>query len=130
MKLEILRPLHIRRASGDLHFKAGSVADLPDEDALLLLAKKPDAVRLVEPSGTVIEPENLPLEFSTYKSKHASTSDYTLPESGLQLDDLEADLIHQALNRTQGNRSKSAKLLGLSRDTLLYRMQKHGFATH
>ncbi len=56
MKLEILRPLHIRRASGDLHFKAGSVADLPDEDALLLLAKKPDAVRLVEPSGTVIEP--------------------------------------------------------------------------
>jgi transcriptional regulator with PAS, ATPase and Fis domain len=81
-------------------------------------------------AGTIIEPENLPLEFSTYKSKHASSSDYTLPESGLQLDDLEADLIHQALNRTKGNRSKSAKLLGLSRDTLLYRMQKHGFATH
>ncbi len=60
MKLEILRPLHIRRASGDLHFKAGSVADLPDEDALLLLAKKPDAVRLVGTSGTVIEPAHRP----------------------------------------------------------------------
>lgn len=60
MKLEILRPLHIRRASGDLHFKAGSVADLPDEDALLLLAKKPDAVRLVGTSGTVIEPAQRP----------------------------------------------------------------------
>ena len=57
-------------------------------------------------------------------------ADFTLPEKGIQLDSLEADLIHQALSRTKGNRSKSAKLLGLSRDTLLYRMQKHGFSTH
>lgn len=78
----------------------------------------------------VIEPENLPSEFSNYKSNAPSTCDFTLPESGVYLDALEADLIHQALNRTRGNRSKSAKLLGVSRDTLLYRMQKHGFATH
>ncbi|SJM94894.1 Sigma54 specific transcriptional regulator, Fis family [Crenothrix polyspora] len=81
-------------------------------------------------AGRVIEPENLPSEFSTYKSNVSPANDFTLPETGLQLDTLEADLIHQALNRTKGNRSKSAKLLGLSRDTLLYRMQKHGFATH
>ncbi|WP_394753369.1 sigma-54 interaction domain-containing protein [Crenothrix sp.] len=78
----------------------------------------------------VIEPENLPLEFSNYKNHSPSSNDFVLPESGLYLDNLEADLIHQALNRTKGNRSKSAKLLGLTRDTLLYRMQKHGFATH
>ncbi len=80
--------------------------------------------------GRVIEPENLPAEFSTYKSNVSPTNDFTLPETGLHLDTLEADLIHQALSRTKGNRSKSAKLLGVSRDTLLYRMQKHGFATH
>ncbi|MDR4467079.1 MAG: hypothetical protein MRJ68_02125 [Nitrospira sp.] len=58
MRLEVLRPLHIRRLAGgeDLHLKPGSVADLPDEDALSLLAKKPDAVRLMRTSGTVIEP--------------------------------------------------------------------------
>ena len=39
-------------------------------------------------------------------------------------------MIHQALARTKGNRSKSARLLGISRDTLLYRIQKHGLATH
>ena len=79
-------------------------------------------------AGTVIEPENLPYEFVARGSMPKS-ADFTLPETGLQLDSLEADLIHQALSRTQGNRSKSAKLLGLSRDTLLYRMQKHGFTT-
>ncbi|MDO9270823.1 MAG: sigma-54 dependent transcriptional regulator [Methylobacter sp.] len=81
-------------------------------------------------AGRVIEPENLPSEFTTkYTGNTPATTDFTLPENGLQLDTLEANLIHQALNRTKGNRSKSAKLLGISRDTLLYRMQKHGFAT-
>jgi len=80
-------------------------------------------------AGRVIEPENLPSEFTAQAIKVAPVAtDFTLPETGLKLDTLEADLIYQALNRTNGNRSKSAKLLGISRDTLLYRMQKHGFA--
>ena len=81
-------------------------------------------------AGRVIEVENLPFEFSNQrKITTAVENAFTLPETGLQLDTLEADLIHQALNRTKGNRSKSARLLGISRDTLLYRMQKHGFAS-
>ncbi len=80
-------------------------------------------------AGRTIEPENLPREFVTCSSMTKPT-DFTLPERGIQLDSLEADLIHQALSRTNGNRSKSAKLLGLSRDTLLYRMQKHGLSTY
>lgn len=80
-------------------------------------------------AGKTIEPENLPHEFSAYSCDSKATP-FTLPEIGLQLDALEADLILQALSRTQGNRSKSAKLLGISRDTLLYRMQKHGYASH
>jgi DNA-binding NtrC family response regulator len=80
-------------------------------------------------AGKVIEPENLPFEFTAQKVGNApATTDFTLPEAGLKLDTLEADLISQALDRTNGNRSKSARLLGISRDTLLYRMQKHGFA--
>jgi DNA-binding NtrC family response regulator len=80
-------------------------------------------------AGRTIEPENLPLEFIRASDTPKATG-FTLPETGLQLDALEANLIHQALNRTQGNRSKSARLLGLSRDTLIYRMQKHGVASH
>ncbi|CAG7855942.1 Regulatory protein AtoC [biofilm metagenome] len=80
-------------------------------------------------AGKVIEPENLPIEFSINGTKQKSAAPLiTLPENGINLDNLEASLIQQALEQTQGNRSKSARLLGLSRDTLLYRMQKHGFA--
>ena len=34
-------------------------------------------------------------------------------------------MIRQALDRTHGNRSRAAKLLGLTRDTLLYRIKKY-----
>lgn len=79
--------------------------------------------------GKLIEPENLPREFSipAVAEEHKG---FVLPENGVELDALEADMIFQALTRTNGNRSKSARLLGISRDTLLYRMQKHGLATH
>ena len=84
-------------------------------------------------AGTIIEPENLPHEFRVMAKnveKSNANSGFILPEAGLQLDNLEADLIQQALSRTKGNRSQSARLLGLSRDTLLYRMQKYGFNAH
>jgi transcriptional regulator with PAS, ATPase and Fis domain len=48
-----------------------------------------------------------------------------LPKEGIRLEQVEIDLIRQALDRTDGNRSRAAKLLGISRDTLLYRMQKY-----
>jgi transcriptional regulator with GAF, ATPase, and Fis domain len=41
------------------------------------------------------------------------------------MDQLEADLIEQGLSKSLGNRSKAARLLGLTRDTLLYRMKKY-----
>ena len=75
-------------------------------------------------AGNIIELEHLPQEFINTNS---NTDALLLPERGIELDALEVNFIHQALNRTKGNRSKTAKLLGLTRDTLIYRMQKHGF---
>jgi len=81
-------------------------------------------------AGQEINAENFPHEFFSYQThKTQETLEFHLPELGVNLDSLEADLIHQALTRTNGNRAKSARLLGLSRDTLLYRIQKHGLAT-
>ncbi len=47
-----------------------------------------------------------------------------LPEEGLVLDEVERSLIQQALARTEGNQSASARLLGLTRYQLRYRMEK------
>ena len=76
-------------------------------------------------AGNIIELEHLPQEYINPIA--AKTDTLMLPERGIELDALEVNFIHQALNRTKGNRSKTAKLLGLTRDTLIYRMQKHGF---
>jgi two-component system NtrC family response regulator len=51
---------------------------------------------------------------------------YPLPEEGISLAEVEKDLIRQALDRTGGNRSQAARLLGITRQTLLYRLEKHG----
>ena len=51
-----------------------------------------------------------------------------LPAAGINLEELEKDLIQQALDRTQGNKTRAAELLGLTRDTLRYRIEKYRFA--
>jgi two-component system, NtrC family, response regulator AtoC len=49
-------------------------------------------------------------------------------EQGLVLDDVERRLIAEAMERASGNQSKAARMLGVSRDTLRYRLKKHGMA--
>lgn len=48
-----------------------------------------------------------------------------LPPEGLSLEELEVTLIRQALARAGGNKSRAAELLGLTRHTLLYRLEKY-----
>lgn len=53
---------------------------------------------------------------------------FVLPAGGVSLEALERDLLVQALERSGGNKSAAARLLGLTRRTLGYRLQKHGLA--
>jgi len=48
------------------------------------------------------------------------------PSFPLNLEEMEHRLIAEALERCRNNQSSAAKLLGTSRDTLRYRMKKHG----
>jgi DNA-binding NtrC family response regulator len=48
-----------------------------------------------------------------------------LPRSGANLEDIEKELIIQALEFANGNKTKAAKLLKTSRDTLRYKVKKY-----
>jgi DNA-binding NtrC family response regulator len=73
--------------------------------------------------GKAVQVTDLPAEMMPELA--AERHHFTLPASGINLAQVELDLIEQALEMAAGNRSRAARLLGISRDTLLYRMQKH-----
>ena len=70
----------------------------------------------------VLTPEDFLPDTST-PSRHRR---FELPREGIDLEELEADLMAQALERTDGNQTRAAELLGLTRHQIHYRLQKHG----
>jgi transcriptional regulator with PAS, ATPase and Fis domain len=55
-------------------------------------------------------------------------ADFPLPEGGIVLEEVERDFIVQALERTGWRKSAAARLLGLTRRALGYRIEKFGLA--
>ena len=49
---------------------------------------------------------------------------FPLPAAGTSLDRVEMSLVSQAIERSGGNQTKAAELLGISRDQLRYRLKK------
>lgn len=84
--------------------------------------------------GNVITAEHLPVSIvkSSYiieKERHnqiATFLQFDIPPNGLSLDALEKQLVTQALEKSKNNKTKAAKLLGLTRGTFRYRLQKYG----
>ena len=84
--------------------------------------------------GNVITAEHLPVSIvrSSHiieKERHNPTSaslQFDIPPDGLSLDALEKQLVTQALEKSKNNKTKAAKLLGLTRGTFRYRLQKYG----
>jgi DNA-binding NtrC family response regulator len=74
-------------------------------------------------AGDVIDVGDLRLERPPSHDEPAATA--FLPP-GMTLDQYEEDLIREALRRTGGNKSEAARLLGLTRNTLRYRLSKMG----
>ena len=74
-----------------------------------------------------ITTEDLPPEMTTGSRPAASGDIFKLPVEGVNFEDVERSLIMQAMDRTDNNITKSAKLLGLTFRTLQYRLEKFGF---
>ena len=79
--------------------------------------------------GDTLKPEHLDFIIEDRReapaSEEAQGRTFTLPPEGVVLDELNRDLIEQALAVTGGNQVRAAKLLDLTRGTLRYRLDKY-----
>ena len=78
----------------------------------------------------VISLDHLPPEIRYGRTGGGAPGGFVLPEEGVNLDDLERSLLEQAMDRTSGNQSAAARLLGLTRYQLRYRLEKHELSSH
>jgi DNA-binding NtrC family response regulator len=53
-----------------------------------------------------------------------ATPSFQLPDLGIDLEQVELSLAPQAMERSGGNQTRAAELLGVSRDQLRYRLKK------
>jgi len=107
-----------------------------EADALALLASHawPGNVRELENvverasvlrQGAVITRADLPDKLAGEK-KGVEDIILNLPDEGISLEDLEKRLLVKALEKHKGNQTRAAEYLGITRPTLIYRMEKFG----
>ena len=75
--------------------------------------------------GDMITPDDMPSEVRQ-ESQAAATGGFKLPPEGIAFEEVEKNLILQAMDQTDYNITKAAKLLGLTFRTLQYRLEKFG----
>lgn len=104
--------------------------------ALLVLASPESAAEALE--GTqddlvdlVCKPAHMPeIQWRAQRLVRLRDSDTRLLDrllsSEIAFDEFEKELLKAALRRTDGNQTRAARLLGLTRRTLQYRIEKHG----
>ncbi len=76
-------------------------------------------------NGPRVEADDIRIDTGIGRSRPATTTDGFLPE-GMTLDQYEQSLIREALKRANGNKSHAARLLGLTRNALRYRLTQMG----
>ena len=117
-------------------FNAGAKTIAPDAMEALITYQWPGNIRELENSiervvilshGDEVQVSDLPAEVRAGAVSVApSASNIALPEDGIDLEEVELDLMRQALSRTGGNVPKAAKLVGLTAKTLEARMTRLG----
>ncbi len=114
------RPIALHRDAADAlrrHPWPGNVRELENAmERAVVLGCESDVLRVADlPDSVLASPE-------------APTTRTPFPQGGVDLSEIERTWIRRALEHAEGNRSRAARLLGISRQTLRYRMQKYGIA--
>jgi DNA-binding NtrC family response regulator len=80
----------------------------------------------IERAMLLIDREWLEPDDFTTLTRSVTTTSFKLPPEGVNLEELERQLLVQALERAGGNQTQAAQLLGINRDQVRYRIEKFG----
>ncbi len=125
---------HFLKVSALQYFKKDIKGFSPEAEKALTAYSWPGNIRelrnviercvVLETSDT-ISTTHLPIELTgTPTLERRKNFQLVLPESGISLEEVEKDLVKQALVRSKYNKTKAAKLLDISYDTLRYQVKK------
>jgi DNA-binding NtrC family response regulator len=105
----------------------------PDAAAALEAYPWPGNVRelrnAIERAMLLVDRELLEPDDFTNLTRTAPAASFKLPEDGVNLEEVERQLVVQALERAGGNQTQAAQLLGINRDQVRYRIEKFGLKT-
>lgn len=93
----------------------GNVRELKHTVERLAVITETDAI------GTRDLPENM-----TPTTGNAANVLIQLPDDGIDLEEVEREILRQALEKHSGNQTRAAQYLNITRSALIYRMQKFG----
>jgi DNA-binding NtrC family response regulator len=107
----------------------------PEAEKLMMSYRWPGNVRelknvirglVVLQNMKLVMPEHLPVEVSGSAMPKVKRREdrFVLPEAGISLDEFEKDLMIQAMERADHNKTKAAKLLNLTYDSFRYQLKK------
>jgi DNA-binding NtrC family response regulator len=80
----------------------------------------------IERAMLLVDRDRLEPEDFTTLTRTVSPTHFKLPPEGVNLEEVERQLLTQALERARGNQSQAAQLLGINRDQVRYRIEKFG----
>jgi two-component system response regulator AtoC len=104
---------------------SGNVRELRNAiERCLILEDEDEITTKYLPSDLLVHLPTAPLSSGTSAE---SVFGIALPEEGISLEGVEDSLVRQAIEHSNGNQTRAAQLLGISRDQLRYRLKKiHG----
>jgi DNA-binding NtrC family response regulator len=96
------------------HSWPGNVRELENTIERLIIFAQEDTARMEDLPEEILQPQ-----LSIGKAV------VQIPPEGISLPELDRELVVTALERTQGNQTRAAEFLHISRNVLVYRMQKY-----